>query len=253
MQRKSFRGLSAAGARTLAACGGEEPVTPPAASTTLKRGGTMKIGSAVQRLDHPARLSWVEGANQLRQVAEYLTETDPDNITRPWLLERWEADAEVKTWTLYLHRGIRFNNGAELQADDDQQREEQHLKAADDAPVVATPEDRGGLHADLQIVVAVDHGIEGVVDQRPHQRGREQQPGAAGHRCRLRSECHGHGPAKSGPEKHLWPVRCTLCERIKHGQPYSNGRQRDRQPVETQHQRKSQQAEHCKQQERFAR
>ena len=111
-------GLSAAGARTLAACGGEEPVTPPAASTTLKRGGTMKIGSAVQRLDHPARLSWVEGANQLRQVAEYLTETGPDNITRPWLLERWEADAEVKTWTLYLRRGIRFNNGAELQADD---------------------------------------------------------------------------------------------------------------------------------------
>ena len=111
-------GLSAAGARTLAACGGEEPVPPPAASATLKRGGTMKIGSAVQRLDHPARLSWVEGANQLRQVAEYLTETGPDNITRPWLLERWEADAEVKTWTLYLRRGIRFNNGAELQADD---------------------------------------------------------------------------------------------------------------------------------------
>ena len=111
-------GLSAAGARTLAACGGQEPITPPAAPTALKRGGTMKIGSAVQRLDHPARLSWVEGANQLRQVAEYLTETGPDNITRPWLLERWEADAEVKTWTLYLRRGIRFNNGAELQADD---------------------------------------------------------------------------------------------------------------------------------------
>ncbi len=111
-------GVSAAAAHTLAACGGEEPARRPAPSSALKRGGTMKIGSAVQRLDHPARLSWVEGANQLRQVAEYLTETGSDNITRPWLLERWEADQEVKTWTLYLRRGIRFNNGDELQADD---------------------------------------------------------------------------------------------------------------------------------------
>jgi peptide/nickel transport system substrate-binding protein len=78
----------------------------------------MKIGSAVQPVDHPARLSWVEGANQLRQVAEYLTETGPDNITRPWLLERWEADEAVKTWTLYLRRGITFNNGEALTAAD---------------------------------------------------------------------------------------------------------------------------------------
>lgn len=84
----------------------------------VRRGGTMRIGSAVQRVDHPARLAWVEAANQLRQVAEYLTETGPDNITRPWLLERWEPDEQVKTWTLYLRKGIRFNNGDELTADD---------------------------------------------------------------------------------------------------------------------------------------
>jgi peptide/nickel transport system substrate-binding protein len=78
----------------------------------------MKIGTAVQPIDHPARLSWIEGANQLRQVAEYLTETGPDNLTRPWLLEKWEADEAVKTWTLHLRRGIKFNNGGELTADD---------------------------------------------------------------------------------------------------------------------------------------
>jgi peptide/nickel transport system substrate-binding protein len=78
----------------------------------------MKIGTAVQPIDHPARLSWIEGANQLRQIAEYLTETGPDNITRPWLLERWEPDEDLRTWTLYLRQGIAFNNGQELTADD---------------------------------------------------------------------------------------------------------------------------------------
>ncbi len=113
-------GVSVPAAQVLIGCGGEETpvVEKQAAPGAIRRGGTLKVGSAVQRIDHPARLSWVEGANQLRQVAEYLTETGPDNLTRPWLLERWEADEEVKTWTLYLRKGIRFNNGDELTADD---------------------------------------------------------------------------------------------------------------------------------------
>ena len=115
-------GVSIPGAQILIGCGMEEGGAPEgrkqAASGAIRRGGTLKIGAAVQRVDHPARLSWVEGANQLRQVAEYLTETGPDNLTRPWLLERWEADEEVKTWTLHLRRGITFNNGDALTADD---------------------------------------------------------------------------------------------------------------------------------------
>jgi len=111
-------GASVATANGLAGCG--PLTTPPDASTapSIKRGGTMKIGTAIQPIDHPARLAWIEGANQLRQTAEYLTETGPDNLTRPWLLESWEADDEVKTWTLHLRPGITFNNGDKLTADD---------------------------------------------------------------------------------------------------------------------------------------
>jgi peptide/nickel transport system substrate-binding protein len=65
----------------------------------------------LQLLDHPARLSWVEGANIVRQIGEYLTETGSDNVTRPFLLDKWEASADVKTWDLYLKKGIKFNNG----------------------------------------------------------------------------------------------------------------------------------------------
>ncbi|MFT5196403.1 MAG: peptide/nickel transport system substrate-binding protein, partial [Candidatus Promineifilaceae bacterium] len=84
----------------------------------IQRGGTLTMGAQLQLLDHPARLSWVEGANVVRQVAEYLTLTDPDNITTPHLLESWEANADVSEWTLNIRKGIKFNNGDELDADD---------------------------------------------------------------------------------------------------------------------------------------
>jgi peptide/nickel transport system substrate-binding protein len=72
----------------------------------------------LQLIDHPARFSWVQQANVGRHVGEYLTETGPDNITRPLLLESWEASDDVKTWTLNLRKGVKFNNGEELTADD---------------------------------------------------------------------------------------------------------------------------------------
>jgi peptide/nickel transport system substrate-binding protein len=82
------------------------------------RGGTWKSSMQLQLLDHPARLSWVEGANIVRQISEYLTFTGTDNITRPYLLESWEASEDVITWDLFLRKGVLFNNGVELTADD---------------------------------------------------------------------------------------------------------------------------------------
>ena len=90
----------------------------PAAAAGPLRGGTFTIASRVQRIDHPARLSWIEGVNQWRQVCEYLTYTGPDNITIPWLLDKWSVDDLLKTWTLNLKKGIKFNDGQELTADD---------------------------------------------------------------------------------------------------------------------------------------
>jgi len=97
---------------------GEAAAPAEEAASTITRGGTMTIGMQLQLIDHPARLSWVEGANIVRQVGEYLTETGPDNITRPYLLESWEANDAVDEWTLYLRQGVTFNNGDELTAED---------------------------------------------------------------------------------------------------------------------------------------
>ncbi len=87
-------------------------------ANAIQRGGTLKVASSVQKVTHPAQFSWVAGSQQLRQVAEYLTLTDGDNITHPYLLENWEVSEDLKTWTLNLRQGIKHNNGDEFNADD---------------------------------------------------------------------------------------------------------------------------------------
>jgi peptide/nickel transport system substrate-binding protein len=137
-------GTSLATAQVLAACGPaqtpatEAPAAPaateapaptatpvPEATATAvpaaagpTRGGTLRVASRVQKVTHPAQFSWVSPSNQLRQVAEYLTYTDGDNITHPYLLESWNSSDDLKTWTLNLRKGIKFNNGDEFNADD---------------------------------------------------------------------------------------------------------------------------------------
>ncbi len=134
MRFATLLGASVATASALAACGPATPTeapteaptegaspestTAPEAMGPIKRGGSLRKAMQLQRIDHPARMSWVEAANVVRQVAEYLTVTGPDNITRPYLLESWEASDDVQTWTLNLRKGITFNNGDELTADD---------------------------------------------------------------------------------------------------------------------------------------
>ncbi len=90
----------------------------PAIAAAIKRGGTLNISASVFKIIHPAQSSRVFVFNQLRQVAEYLTFTDSDNITHPYLLENWVVSKDLKTWTLNLRRGIKFNNGDEFTADD---------------------------------------------------------------------------------------------------------------------------------------
>ena len=115
-------GVSAASAWILAACGA--PATPaPAAPTTapsvatIKRGGVLKLGMYLQAIDHPARLSWTQGSDVLRTNFEYLTFTDRDNVTHPYLLEKWAASEDAKEWTLSLRQGIKWSNGEDFVAE----------------------------------------------------------------------------------------------------------------------------------------
>ena len=96
----------------------EAPAEEAVSESGIKRGGTMIIGSQIPAVDHPARYAWIMDANQFRFTYEYLTETGPDNVTRPYLLENWEANDDLTEWTLNLRKGIMFHNGEEFVADD---------------------------------------------------------------------------------------------------------------------------------------
>jgi peptide/nickel transport system substrate-binding protein len=116
-------GLSLPAARVLAACtpAATTPGATSAPAGAIKRGGTLRVAMQLQAVDHPVRFSWVEAPNSLRHVFEYLTETDNQNITRPYLLESWTPSDDLKTWTLKLRQGIRWykdgQSGDEFVAD----------------------------------------------------------------------------------------------------------------------------------------
>ena len=89
-----------------------------ALAMTPKRGGVLKIAGQVHKITHPAQFSWVAPTQVARQVGEYLTFTDGNNISHPYLLKSWQASDDLKTWTLNLRQGVKWNNGDTFTADD---------------------------------------------------------------------------------------------------------------------------------------
>ena len=88
------------------------------AKAAIPKGGNIRIGMRVQDVKQPHIFDWVQDSNVGRQVAEYLTKTDTDNVTRPYLLEKWEASDDLKTWTLSVRKGVKWHNGRDFTADD---------------------------------------------------------------------------------------------------------------------------------------
>lgn len=109
-------GLSATAAYAIA--GGSDPLVGVARAQDMPKGGTVRIGMRCQEIKNPHASDFVERTNVIRQVCEYLTKTGQDNITRPYLLEKWTASDDLKTWTLTLRQGIKWHDGRPLTADD---------------------------------------------------------------------------------------------------------------------------------------
>ena len=82
------------------------------------KGGVLRIGTRVQEITDPATFDWTNKSNITRMFVEYLVMTGPDNVTRPYLVEKWQASPDLKTWTLYVRKGITWSNGDPFNADD---------------------------------------------------------------------------------------------------------------------------------------
>jgi len=111
-------GMSAAAAEGVVRKVTGGSLVAPAAAQTLPRGGTLRLAMRCHDLKSPHTYSWIEASNSARQVLDYLTITGPDNITRPGLIEKWEASPDLKTWTLRVRRGVKWHNGRPFTADD---------------------------------------------------------------------------------------------------------------------------------------
>ena len=95
---------------------GEAFVKP--AKAAMPKGGTVRIGMGLPDIKNPHAFDVGEDSTVARQVVEYLSKTGHDNVTRPYLLERWEPSDDLKTWTLHVRKGIKWHNGRAFTADD---------------------------------------------------------------------------------------------------------------------------------------
>jgi len=119
MERREFlRVATLLGVSATTAYGLAGLPAPALAQGAPRKGGTVRFGMRVQDLSNPATYSWIERANAARQVVEYLTVTGIDNVTRPNLVEKWEASADLRSWTMHLRRDVKWRSGRAFTADD---------------------------------------------------------------------------------------------------------------------------------------
>lgn len=118
LRTATLLGLSAAAAYAFAGGIEGESLVSTAEAATPKMGGNLRFSMRIQEMTDPAKFDWTEKSNIARQICEYLTVTGTDNVTRPYLAERWEASDDLKTWTFYLRKGIKWSNGDDFNADD---------------------------------------------------------------------------------------------------------------------------------------
>ena len=120
MRTSTLLGLSAGAAYAIAnnLTGIVNNVVPKAHAETPKKGGIFRISMEVQEMTDPSVFDWVQKSNVARHMNEFLTITGADNITRPYLCEKWEASDDLKEWTFTLRKGIKWHNGDEFNAED---------------------------------------------------------------------------------------------------------------------------------------
>lgn len=117
IRQSTLLGLSAGAAYMWAGKITGQPIAPPARAQELPKGGILKIGMRVPKIESPHTFSWIYDSNVTRQVVGYITRTGVDNVTRPHLASKWEASDDLKTWTFTV-ADMKWHSGRPLTAED---------------------------------------------------------------------------------------------------------------------------------------
>jgi peptide/nickel transport system substrate-binding protein len=115
LRKSTLLGLSASAAYAMA--GIAEPISA-ARAEDMPKGGNLRIGMRCMEIKDPHVADFAEKSNVIRQVCEYLTFTDRNNITHPYLLEKWDVSDDLKSWTLHVRKDVKWRKGRPLTADD---------------------------------------------------------------------------------------------------------------------------------------
>ena len=150
--------------------------------------------------------------------------------------------------THHQHRGAGDRQvvpEAEFGAHADEYQRDQHdeLQAGDNEQVHVPEKDGRRLYAQLDVVFAIAHCIEGVVDHGPDQRRAEHQPGELRRFARLGRKGHRHRPAERRAEKELRYRHVAFDERVDDREYGADDRQLLRLAVQHRREADSNQAE----------
>src|SRR5437588_8902520 len=106
----------------LAACGGTSTsggTSQGKATGAVKKGGTITVGvvTPTGAID-PIKIADEGGLLVLGQVGEFLAWSGGDLKLQPRLAESWTASSDGSVWTFKVRRGVTFNDGTPMTADD---------------------------------------------------------------------------------------------------------------------------------------
>ena len=104
----------------LTTLGGAFGLTAVAARPAMAAmGGTIKVATTVPAAAiDPVTVADGGGLLMLQQVGEFLCISGPDLRLRPALAESWKPNQDGSVWTFSLRKGVKFNNGKSMTADD---------------------------------------------------------------------------------------------------------------------------------------